>query len=1122
MSCSGSISPRGRSAASVMQGHTAGDYPLVAPSDDISALLADMYFAYDDAALYGAAEPEKKYPFSITRLRGASCLQDDADIEIKDANGVVVCSTFSAADAIRSATEWSDNYKIYEWRTPRAVCRIVIYKTWPAVDKEAADSDATTAKTYANDIFPAAAVIDARAVYRLPQRLLSLRVNTAGVITEKFAGGVVFKNGYNTEIATTETAISNFRESARIIFSGVAGSGLGKFYNCDDTTSEFAEITTINGAAPADTGDFLISARGCLWNTRPTINDAGKIKKDPAAAIKFGGDCGACCGCEDYSGAADYMNQVAYRYQLIGQRAQDVYTQHETNVALWTATACTTGEKLSMMIKSQQCGAIDVAITLCNTCDKCIPASTLLLELYLPEPADENVPTIDAWQGRNQSKNLHGNRLTHEIDCSYTKLSATTVDMPVDISGSFDAQFGAPLTIDASGVKTGGGGVRDQSPYPQIKPKSLVWPTLVTNVFTADSPTTEPITDVGAFGNQKVCGDANKPGPYQRWELDKNNPNWSWRDQFAAFRGNKYLSLYVYGIRIADSAILPASMPSLPNLRYYLAGKYLRPDSAADSQFPEVNWASVENQRLSTGDMSPTLLNPETHNRWWSPIVGHSSFGDDQVNGQKNVRVFELINEGGAAVIFSTAAGVLTVLERVGVSETAFGYDVNDIVVIGFSENDFETDVVPRIGLSVVDMYGLFSTWQPENKGVSNYFPAEIVATYVHTPSNPLSENDNFKTVYVFIKKPVTHNEINFPDISIDYDIYCVPDSPICWRVRSLAAVSFKQIRFYDMNFFTEHVQRFELFDTFLEPIGLPANATADSIASAAGTDLINNAPYSKPDRYIAAQNPRRITAQMPEVSPGATAQVDFRVLISEYRLLEYVTRTNPGDPFAETCDDELNTKLCEGSELTKYFVPLYDGNDRLHFVEGNWQPPAGADGDFYIHIPAGSDGVIQHVNGNGSTCPPTLQLSCDASVVPEYWRLLQFKKLFETTYPATNVPDTDELLGDYACSTAGVFDGVVTTTENIEADPPTVTVKICGFVYVSSSSILPVRKVKPKSTYAISAVLTGRKPTGSTADLSEQHIVDKACPGVSGGKKAIIETSVRLKCDELGRTPEC
>lgn len=1122
MSCSGSISPRGRSAASVMQGHTAGDYPLVAPSDDISALLADMYFAYDDDALYGAAEPEKKYPFRITRLRGASCLQDDADIEIKDADGVVVFSTFSAAGVTRSATDWSDDYKIYEWRTQRAVCRIVIYKTWPALDKEAADSDATTAKTYANDIFPAAAVIDARAVYRLPQRLLSLRVNTAGVITEKFAGEVVFKNGYNTEIATTDTAISNFRESARITFSGVAGSGLGRFYNCDDTTSEFTEITTINGAAPADTGDFLISARGCLWNTRPTINDEGKLKKDTAAAIKFGGDCGACCSCEDYSGAADYMNQVAYRYQLIGQRAQEVYTQHETNVALWTATACTTGEKLAMMIKSQQCGAIDVAITLCNTCENCIPASTLLLELYLPEPADEKVPTTDAWQGRGQSFNLHGNRLTHEIDCSYTKLSATTVDMPVNISGSFGAQFGGPITIDANGENADNGGYREMPPYPQIKPKSLVWPTLVTNVFTAGAPTTEPITDVGAFGNQKACGDESNPGPYQSWNFNKNNPDWSWREQFTTIRGNKYLSLYVYGIRVEDSAILPASMSGLPNLRGYLTGKYLRPASETDNQFPEVNWGSVENQRLSTGDISPALLNPETHNRWWSPIVGHSSFGDDQVNGRDSLRVFELINEGGVAVIFSTAAGVLTVLERVGVSETAFGHDVNDIVVIGFSENDFETDVVPRTGLSVVDMYGLFSTWRPENKGVSNYFPAEIVATYVHTPSNPLSENDNFKTVYVFIKKPVTHNEINFPSISIDYDIYCVPDTPICWRVRSLAALSFKQVRFYDMNFFTEHVKRFGFFDTFLEPIGLPEGATADSIESAAGTKLINDAPYSKPDRYIAAQNPRRITVQMPAVSPGATAQVDFRVLISEYRLLDYVTRTNPGDPFTETCGDEFNTKPCAGSELTKYFVPIYDESDRLHFVVGSWSPPAGKDGDFYIHIPSGSDGIIDHINGNANLCPPEFIFDCDSLVVPDYWRLLMWKKTFEATYDAGNVPNEQELLADYACPTSGEFNGQVTITEDAGSDPPTVTVKVCAFVYVSDNKILPVRKVRPKNTYPISAVLTGRKPTGSLADLSEQHIVDKACPGVAGGKKAIIETTVRLKCDELGRTPEC
>lgn len=1135
MSCSGSISPRGRAAIGVMQGQFAGDYPLVDPSDDIKALLADMYLEYDDPASYASGAQEWRYPFSISRLSGAGCLGAAANIEIVDATGRKVFDTFVPAAITRTAVDWSDDYKIYEWRTAAALCRIVVYKTWPATDKEAADNDETTARTYPSTIVPASAVIDPRAVYKIPKRLRSMRVTTAGVTTEKFAGEIAFKNGYNTEIEVGDATITNFRESRRIVFSGVAGSGLGKFYNCVDSDTQISDITTINGTPPAETGDFLIGARGCLWSTHPLPqNNNGQLIK-PGAVIKFGGDCAACCSCEDYADAAEYMNQIAYRYQLIGQRAQEVYTQHETNVALWNNNSCAVGEKLAMLIKSQQCGAVDVAITLCNTCSECIPASTLLLELYVPEPEDTYVPIFDPYQYVSGHKNFHGNRIVHEIDCRYTKLTTSAIDRPVAVSGNYETQFGSThRLITAAGDDDSASISGTVNGFPQIKPKSFVWPTLVTNVFTANTPTTEVIYDPGTYAHTTVCTDPETEqlifeGP---WILNKNDPDWNWRDTDYARTGD---ALNNYGIRIEDSAILPArfavGLPAgnnhvLPPLDGYLFLKYLKPEEIEDQYFPTVDWGKVKTDIILTPPgVAPVLVNPATHNRWWSPLTESSHFGDAEVNGREALRVFEMINEGAVSVLFSTASGVLEAMQRVNILPESFDLAPAELVVVGVRADEFETDVVPPAGLHMIDFYGLFSDWRPLNTGVSNYYPAQILAVHTHRPEEPLSDLDDFTTVYFFIKKPAIHiADIQFPAISIDYDFYC---TATCYRVRSLAATSFKSVRFYNMNFFTEHILRGRASasrTSIVQPYGITRPTTTDSIESAAETDLIDSPRYSKPDRYIVAQTPRQISIQAPEVPPGATIQIDFRILLSEYSMLDYVTKRTPGDPFAASCGDDHTTEVCSGTELTPYVIPLYDGSPRLQIIPGSWDNRPGVSDIFVIHVPTRvAAGQTAHVNGYSNICVPSFTFPCDPRFVPEYWRVLQWKKLFEDEYDEAEVPEEGKLLADYACPPA-VFNGTVEFTPVAGSDPPKVNVKVCGYVYLNGNSkaTISTRKIAPRSQHLITAILTGRKPTGSLADLSQQHIIRNDCPGAQESKKEIIYQSIRLKCDGLGRTPEC
>lgn len=1095
------ISDRGRASIGVGQGIPAGDYPLVSPSDDIAGLIADMHLAYDDLNIYAGELPHKD-PLRIKYLSGLGCLSAmagvpsgsrTADIQIVDANDNIVFDSFAVSGVAYTKTVWSADYDIHEWRGEFAVCRIVVYKTWPKTDIN--DTDSTTARNYASKIAPASAVINARAVYKIPKRLLSMRVSTAGLLTEKAKGAIVFRNGYNTELAVAGPAAENLRTTTRIAISGVAGTGLGRFFNCADTDND-PVITTINGVVPSAGGDFVLGGKDCLWTTHPVtgaINaETGTITvaRDASAGIKFGADCKACCSCEDYAGTAEYMNQVAYRYQLIGQRAQEVYTQHETNVANWDSASCGVGEIMRMVATSQACGAIDVAITLCNTCDTCIPAASLSLDMYVPEPPDRPVPHDPrfVYVRHRQSNNVNGNRLYHSIDCSYTKLNGTSADTPVRISGSYESQFARSFNeiIDAAG-NSAGLGLEDVASIPQIKPKSLIWPTAVPNVFTADTPTTEFMYDPGALSADCLNYEA-------IWNLNKEDPNWNWRSDPAFYNGAAEQGVYVYGIRLEDNDPIP-SVPS-NNILSYLQEKY------ADAG---VNWAAV----ATVDVIDNTLVEPQIHERWWSPIGG-VDYGNEQINGRNEVRAYEMINEGGIGAIISAPAAVTALIDRLGLANS----DVVDDVFIGILAGDFISDVQPAVGMSVVDKFGLFSSWSPTDSGVNGFWPAPIDAVYVET-------YDSASVIWLRIKKPQTLNAV-FPDLNIDFDY--AGDGNAILPIKTAAAEAFKTVRLYNMHIFSDHI-KLAAAAGFVAPWAIPTG-NFNSILLTTATADVSRPEYSKPDRYIQARTPRKITINTPAVAPGSTIQIDFRIVLHELDLLAYVnTPRNQNWPM---CDDKsAPLKLCIGTDLSSGGLALHADSDRMRIANSGWPSGAGEDGIFYTLAMAPGTRTIQHPEGIkicpvGNIAPPP----CWDMYVPKYWRLLRWAKTFDEVVdsPLTD----DQYLNQYGCTTRtddAVFNAVVTKTTLAQEDPevpPKTRVKVCGFKYADNGRIMTKRKVTPRGPYDIALVLSGKKPTGSTADLTKQHILDKACEGIVGAKKAFIAEYVQLKCDTEGQTPGC
>jgi hypothetical protein len=425
-------SKRGRQGLGVVQPQSGLNYPLVAPSADIKYLLADFYLSYDDDGEYRSATTPAAHPLRIKYLYGIGCLENTpasgfpvnvhaADVVIVDANERIILNT-NSANVSFNVQSWGTDYKIYEWKSSKAVCRLVAYTTWPDDDYGQTDDD--TRRNYNKSLTPVNAKIDERAVYKMPRRLLSVRVKNGQTTTAQYRNKIVFANGYNSVITPAPGTTVDFRNNTNVLFSAVAGSGLGKYGDCTDNTTG-VPITKINGVS-GNAGHFLISGADCLWARRPvnssgvvsdaerllaedgsffiteatsfdywvnetntssstTVNNSSyTVSPSTTAQQQIGADCQPCCACSDYSDTAKYLNDTSYRYALIGQRAERVRTEHENNIARWAdQRVCSVQRPLRLLLIPQRCPFMDIVMLLCNPCKKCFKPAALSVTLSI-------------------------------------------------------------------------------------------------------------------------------------------------------------------------------------------------------------------------------------------------------------------------------------------------------------------------------------------------------------------------------------------------------------------------------------------------------------------------------------------------------------------------------------------------------------------------------------------------------------------------------------------------------------------------------------------------------------------------------------------------------------------
>lgn len=421
----------------VVQPQSGLDYPFVRPGlgvdslqlDDVEGLFADFYLSYDDPGYYKNS-PLTAHPLRIHWLYGfgdapaysyggehaagvtipaATHMQD---LVVVDANNTVVFDS-TQADIFKSDV-WGTHYTVYEWikttKPHEAVCRAVVY------------NDLHTNQTPPSRplaFLPRNAVLDERAVEKIPKRVLALRVENNGCVTPWFKNKVTLVNGFNTELELGFTQAAGIdlsalpgqelalsRVTTDVTLSAGAGTGKGQFglctladsSGCDETRPtnvcppeddiilqlcnelDAEDIKKINGVGPA-AGNLFLNANQCVYVRHPLAYNAD-IPASTPNTVEVGADCPPCCACQDYVDTANYMNAVAANYAAIGRRVENVKAVHEENITRWEIQrACRLQRPLRLYMKAQPCPCVDVTVFFCNHCETCLEGVSLTLQL---------------------------------------------------------------------------------------------------------------------------------------------------------------------------------------------------------------------------------------------------------------------------------------------------------------------------------------------------------------------------------------------------------------------------------------------------------------------------------------------------------------------------------------------------------------------------------------------------------------------------------------------------------------------------------------------------------------------------------------------------------------------
>jgi hypothetical protein len=349
---------RGRQPVGLNQPPNGGSaYPFISPSEDVQNLLADFFVSFDDlsdavvyplriAWMYGFGD------VSVTPPSGWPTPAHTHDIVVLDANNTVV---FNSTTAIRFTEEvWDNRLLILEWVTEHNVCRCTVHTDWTEAD--IADGQS---RSYNNYIVPDRGELQPDTWYKLPKRVLSLRVG----LTQIKKSSVTLTEGYNVKISqiVDDLTLNNLdllgeqlnkplaegtRVTQKILIESAPAEGLGVFPGCVD---EEKVIRTINSVRSDNHQNFIYDSEGCIRTQRPVLLDSSNprvfkygsasLPSQAAAssAIKVSNDCTNCCDCEYFARTYQGLKRQWFLFRNTARNAEEVRDNYVKNKERWLA-----------------------------------------------------------------------------------------------------------------------------------------------------------------------------------------------------------------------------------------------------------------------------------------------------------------------------------------------------------------------------------------------------------------------------------------------------------------------------------------------------------------------------------------------------------------------------------------------------------------------------------------------------------------------------------------------------------------------------------------------------------------------------------------------------------------
>lgn len=391
---------RGRQPVGLNQPPSGGSaYPFVSPSDDVIYLLADFFVSFDDLA------DEVVYPLRIAWMYGFGNVNVSPpagwpspththDLVVLDANNAIV---FNSTTAIRFTTEvWDNRLLILEWTNEHNVCRCSLHTEWTESDIIDGQS-----RSYDNHIVPTRGELQADTWYKLPKRLLSLRVG----LTQIKKSSVTFAEGYNVKISqvvdlaaanvdlagisATKSLIEGTRLTKKILIESSPTAGLGVFPGCVD---EEKVIRTINLVRSNVHQNFIYDSEGCIRTQRPVsltstsprifnYSAAGLLTQaEASSAILVSNDCTNCCDCLYFAQTYQGLKRQWYLFKSTAINAEEVRDVYAKNKDRWIAQKqIREANMLRVRISLDGNCKIRWGIAFCNASKCCINNVTVYL-----------------------------------------------------------------------------------------------------------------------------------------------------------------------------------------------------------------------------------------------------------------------------------------------------------------------------------------------------------------------------------------------------------------------------------------------------------------------------------------------------------------------------------------------------------------------------------------------------------------------------------------------------------------------------------------------------------------------------------------------------------------------